>query len=106
MPANVFAVTKWLSTEWLSFDDLLVRHELIGLAISAATVVMLFAQERVNSLCVLWLSTRVKLSLNAATKNAAVAGAEAPERRSSVATGITPHEHNGNGAPINAGLKF
>ncbi|MBA6326843.1 hypothetical protein H4J46_02600 [Colwellia sp. MB02u-6] len=33
-----------------------------------------------------------------------VAGAEDPDRRSLVATGITPHEHNGNGAPINAAL--
>ena len=39
-----------------------------------------------------------------ATKNAAVAGADAPLRLNSVATGITPQEHNGNGAPIKAAL--
>jgi hypothetical protein len=62
MPANVFAIT-----DWLSFVDLLVPHELVGLTISAATVVVLFAQQVVNSLCVLWLFTRVKLSLDVAT---------------------------------------
>jgi hypothetical protein len=72
MPVNVFAVTEWLSTEllsieWLSFVALLVQHELIGLAISATTVVVLFAQQGVNSLCVLWLFTRVKLSFDVAT---------------------------------------
>ena len=39
-----------------------------------------------------------------ATKNAEVAGADAPLRLNSVATGITPQEHKGSGAPINAAL--
>lgn len=39
-----------------------------------------------------------------ATKNEAVAGDEAPLLLSSVATGITPHEQSGNGAPMSAAL--
>ncbi|GHE81683.1 hypothetical protein GCM10011501_07470 [Thalassotalea profundi] len=37
-----------------------------------------------------------------ATKNEEVAGAEAPLLLNSVATGITPQEHKGKGAPISA----
>lgn len=39
-----------------------------------------------------------------ATKKEEVALSDAPFLLSSVATGITPHEHNGNGAPMNAAL--
>ncbi len=39
-----------------------------------------------------------------ATRNEEVAGAEAPLRLNSVATGMTPHEHKGKGAPKTAAL--